>query len=476
VSHATEKPAAHAIPPAACTTEPLLSAGPSPSSKPRRRHAEAGGLSRRDLLRGAGALALGNAAPAFVGAAELQTLRFLWWGGGDRHQRTLKAIAAFETRHPGVRIKAEYMGSVGYLEKLTMQMAGGTEPDIMQINWAWLNMFSRQGTGFLDLGTHREALGLDEFSDEDLALCTVGGRLNGLPVSYTARIFLWNAAAYERAGLALPATWDDLFNAAPAFRRAHGERAYPIDGEVYDMLLLSQAFIFQQHGTPYVHPTEPRVAMSPAALTDWVKTYKRLFSSGAATPVPYRASLGGAEKPLEQQPDWVVGRWGGTYTWDTVLRSRQSTLDKQQRLDIGPFLTLPGAKNSGMFGRPTALYAVSKRTRHAATAARFLKFMLADPEAAKLLTLTRGVPPTASAYQALERDRLLPPLELKAYRQIQAQRQAGRIDLPSMRFEDARFRRFLREIFELLGYDRISITDAARRLLDDGNALLARIK
>nr|WP_281375132.1 ABC transporter substrate-binding protein [Aquabacterium terrae] len=388
----------------------------------------------------------------------------------------MAAIAAFEARNPGVRIRAEYMGSVGYLEKLTMQMVGGTEPDLMQINWAWLNMFSRHGNGFLDLGTQREALALDEFSDEDLRICTVGGKLNGLPVSYTARIFLWNSASFGRAGLPVPTTWDELFAAGEPFGRALGERAYPIDGEIYDMLLLAQAYVFQQHGSPYVHPSEPRVAMSAAALLDWVKTYKRLFTSRAATPVPYRASLGGAEKPLEQQPDWVVGRWGGTYTWDTVLRSRLSTLDAQQKLDVGPFLTLPGAKNSGMFGRPTALFAISKRTRHPALAARFLNFLLADPGAARLLGLTRGVPSAASAYRVLDEARLLPALELKAYRQIAAQREAGRIDLPSMRFEDARFRRFLREIFELLGYDRISESDAARRLMDDGNALLARIK
>ena len=79
------------------------------------------------------------------------TLRFLWWGGSDRHARTLKALQAFEAGHPGVRVKAEYMGFNGYLEKLTTQMVGGTEPDLLQINWAWLAMFSRQGTGFLDL-------------------------------------------------------------------------------------------------------------------------------------------------------------------------------------------------------------------------------------------------------------------------------------------------------------------------------------
>ena len=57
----------------------------------------------------------------------------------------MKALALFERRH-GVRVKAEYMGFNGYLERLTTQIAGGSEPEVMQINWAWLAMFSKRWT------------------------------------------------------------------------------------------------------------------------------------------------------------------------------------------------------------------------------------------------------------------------------------------------------------------------------------------
>jgi oligogalacturonide transport system substrate-binding protein len=50
---------------------------------------------------------------------------------------------------------------------------------------------------------------------------------------------------------------------------------------------------------------------------DWVRIYQRLVAEHVATPLPLRASLGGAEKPTEQQPDWVAGRWAGNYTWDS---------------------------------------------------------------------------------------------------------------------------------------------------------------
>jgi oligogalacturonide transport system substrate-binding protein len=122
------------------------------------------------------------------------------------------------------------------------------------------------------------------------------------------------------------------------------------------------------------------------------------------------------------------------------------------------------------------LYSVSKRCKHPEMAARFLNFLLTDPEAARLLALSRGVPSTPNAFQALQQARLLQPLELKAYLQIKQQRDAGRIELPSPKFEDARFRKFMREVFERVSYGKLNEHEAAERLLTDGNALLARIK
>lgn len=415
------------------------------------------------------------AAPALVRAAPA-VLRFSWWGGGARHEATLKAVAAFQQKNPGLRIKAEYMGFNGYLERLTTQIAGGSEPDVMQINWAWLAMFSKRGNGFTDLHRFKAHLALDAFSAEDRASGLVAGKLNALPVSYTARVLLWNQAAFQRAGLVVPKTWDDLFAAGPVFKRQFGDRAYPIDGELYDMMLLAQTYAQQLHGMPYVDPKQPRVAMTPAAALDWVRLYKRLVNEHVATPLPLRASLGGADKPTEQQPDWVVGRWAGNYTWDSAIALRQSTLDKQQKLVLGDFPTLPGAKNSGLFGRPALMLAVGRNSQQPELAARFIDYLLTDPDAALILGRTRGVPAVERQMKALTAAGKLPPLELQAYAQIQARRVEGQIDLPAPLFEHARLHRFMREVFETVAYDKTSDTDAATRLIAEGNALLNRIK
>ncbi len=427
------------------------------------------------------ALTLGCAALAapWVHAQAPKVLRFSWWGGSARHAATLKAIALFEQRHPGHRIKAEYMGFNGYLERLTTQVAGGSEPDVMQINWAWLAMFSKRGTGVTDLDPYQALLDLDQFSSTDVAMGRVAGKLNALTASYTARVLLWNQTTFRRAELALPTTWDELFAAGAVFKRRLGERHYPLDGELYDMMLLAQAYVHQKHGTPYVDPTPgrpARVAMHDEAAREWVEVYQRLVDSHTATSLPLRASLGGAEKPTEQQQDWVSGNWAGNYTWDSVIGLRTGTLRPGQQLALGDFPMLPGARNTGMFGRPTLMYAVGRNCRQPETAARFIGFLLTDVEAARALGRTRGAPAARDPLAELLTAGQLPPLELQAHQRLQKLKAEGRIDLPAPLFEHARLHKFMREVFETVAYGKSSASYAATRLVREGNALLRRIQ
>jgi oligogalacturonide transport system substrate-binding protein len=415
------------------------------------------------------------AAP-WVHAQSPRVLRMSWWGGAARHAATLKALALFEQSHPGVKVKAEYMGFNGYLERLTAQVAGGSEPDLMQINWAWLAMFSKRGNGFTDLHGHARALPMGQYTAADLAMGEVVGKLNAMPVSYSARILLWNASTFAKAGLALPRTWDDLFASGHVLRRRLGERYFALDGELYDMILLAQTHVQQRHGTPYVDPKEPRVAMSEAAALLWVQTYIQLIDGHVGTPLPLRASLGGAEKPTEQQPDWTAGHWAGNYTWDSVIGLRNSTIPKDQQLAIGEFPTLAGATDSGMFGRPSLMFAIGRNSRQPDLAAELLAHLLADPQATLALGRTRGVPAAREAYAYLVRTRSLPPLELQAHEQIQRQRSSAMgIALPNPLFEHARLHRLMREVFETVAYGKASAGQAARRLIDEGNAMLRRI-
>ena len=97
-------------------------------------------------------LCLSMVYPSIAEAKEkVVNLKMSWWGGDDRHQKTLEALKLFEEKYPNIKVKPEYGGWQGWQEKVTTQIVGNTSPDVMQINWNWIDLFSRDGSGFYDL-------------------------------------------------------------------------------------------------------------------------------------------------------------------------------------------------------------------------------------------------------------------------------------------------------------------------------------
>ena len=63
------------------------------------------------------------------------TLRFSWWGGDSRHEATIKAIELYMEKNPDITIEYEYMGFDTYYQKLLTQLSGGTQPDIVSVDY-----------------------------------------------------------------------------------------------------------------------------------------------------------------------------------------------------------------------------------------------------------------------------------------------------------------------------------------------------
>lgn len=400
-------------------------------------------------------------------------LRFSWWGGGERHEATLKAIKAFEAQNPGVSIKGEYAGFNRYFDKLAVQLAGRMEPDIMQVNWAWVSQFSKDGNGFYDLNQSHQ-IKLADFIDESWKTGMVHGKLNALPVSYTARIFLWNKSTWNRAGLPLPKTWNDLLAAGKLFEQRLGKDYYPLDGHLDNSLMLAQLYMQQKTGKPWLHPTQARVAYSQEEALEWVQFYKRLVAEHVVMPFPLRLSVGGGnpETPTEQIPDWVSGKIAGMYQWDSTLKTRLSNPGKTMKFDIGDFLTLPDAKNTGRLGRPAQMLAVSKNSRNPEIAAKFVNWMLNSPEAAEILGSVRGASLSKPFREVQLKANKFMPLEIKALKQIES----GKMDTPSPRTEHVRVLSWANEVFGQVAYGKISDQEAARMLVDETNSMLRRLK
>jgi oligogalacturonide transport system substrate-binding protein len=72
---------------------------------------------------------------AMATTAMAEDLRMSWWGGDSRHAATQAALEICGAKY-GHTISPEFTGWGGHFEKLTTQIAGGTEADLMQVNWS----------------------------------------------------------------------------------------------------------------------------------------------------------------------------------------------------------------------------------------------------------------------------------------------------------------------------------------------------
>jgi oligogalacturonide transport system substrate-binding protein len=404
--------------------------------------------------------------------SEEKELRFSWWGGDARHRPTLEVARLFEAANPGVKIKCEYMGFSGYLERLTTQMSGGIESDIMQINWAWIStMLSKDGSGFFNLYDAKKEMNFGEWGDS-LRTGVWKGRLNAVPISFTARTFLWQKTTLDKAGVSVPRTWDDFLAMGGVFERKLGQNYYPMDGQWYVAFHLVHAYMLQKTGKHWIDPSSSQVAYSASDAAEFAGFYRKLCESRAIVPLGLRLSIGGQDTPPEQIQAWVSGEWAGSNTWDSDFKTRLSSLPKTADVVHGSFLTMKKTKNSGFYGRPSMMLAVSKRSRYPLVAARFINFMLTDSRAVRILKDTRGIPIAKSARGILEKENMLSALDKEALRETKR----VKIDVPSAYVEHAKILELMRSTLEEISLGKISDSQAAERLTSGTDRVLDSIR
>lgn len=334
-----------------------------------------------------------------VHCADNVVLRMSWWGGKARQQQTNAALEAFEKRYPSITVKAENTGWDGHLARMSAQMSGGTEPDVMQTNWPWLSLFSRDGNGYYDLNTLKEVIDLSQFSAQDLQSTTINGKLNGLPISLNAPVFYYNTETWRKVGLPYPKTWDDLFAAGKIFQQRLGDRYYPLVLVDQDVMLMINSYMTQKYNTPMFTDDGYHFAWNQQRWREAFRFIQRLVDEHVIPGPKYVASFG--KGTFHEMKPWIAGEWAGAYTWNIVIRAYVSNLTPPATLALGPHLMLPGAKEAGIYFKVSQMFTISRHTRHPKEAAMLLNYLLNDPQAVTTLALERGIPLSKIAVKTL---------------------------------------------------------------------------
>lgn len=326
------------------------------------------------------------------------TITLSWWGGDERHEATKAAAELFESRHPEINVETEYGSWSGWKNKIFSQFESGECADVMQVNYDWLVSLSYDGSGFYDLEKLGKYIDLENFDKSILEFGRRNGVLNAVPASVTGRTLFYNKNAFESAGAELPETWDDLFTAAEKLNR---QGAYPLEadnGSGFTAFYL--AVVYEQQKTGHQFITEDgNIGFDVSELSDALSFYKSLQDAGVVRSVEM---MNGENGNFNESDSWKNGKTAGIAEWGSSVSKYRSALNNPDSLVCGPLLEMDGAEGTGWMYKPSVLFAVNSKTEHPAESAMLLDFLLNDPDCARILGTTRGIPASASALEALQ--------------------------------------------------------------------------
>lgn len=397
------------------------------------------------------------------GAVHAADLRMSWWGGDSRHVATQKALELCGAKH-GHTVKGEFTGFDGYLEKLTTQMAGGTEADIIQVNWPWLPLFSKKGTGFADLRT-LPAIDLSQWTEADLASGSMAGVLQGLPVSTTGRVFFFNTTTFEKAGVPIPTSWDEFFTATAQVKENLGADTYTFNAVKETAQLLVTLAVVQATGKDMVDPATNRVAWTPEELAAGIDFLGKLVETGAIKSQKQEASEGNVN--LFEKPAWAEGKIAGSYEWDSTYSKYADPLKDGQVLKPVPMLKLTGAVTDGVYRKPSMVFAISKNAKDPEAAAQIVNCLLNEPEGIEALGTSRGLPASRVAAELLAGQG---EPEVRAANAIVLE-STGPVVSPFN--EHPEIRGLFIDTLEEYAYGQIDAQGAAEQIIDGTNDVLA---
>lgn len=423
---------------------------------------------RRSFMLGAAGAAVGIAlssvAPRPAHAQNVR-LRAMWWGSNDRSKRTLSVAKLFQEKNPDIAIVGETLSGDSYWTKLATQMAGRSVADIFQLEPTTISDYSKRGACLALDPFVPSALNIDAFGKDVLKLTTVDEKLWGIGLGLNSFALMYDADAFAKAGITPPGaetTWEQYADIAVEMTKAAGKKNYwggPY-GARYQYVF--DAWLRQRGSSLY---TDSGLGFTVDEAKEWFAYWEDLRKRGG--------TVGADIQTLDQNTIETNGLALGHAAISMAYSNQLVGYQLLAKSKLGITMLPRGKKGgpSGHYYRPALIWSIGATTKHGEDAAKFINFFVNDVDAGKILGVERGVPMSPAVRKAILPS--LNPTETETVNYINALAdQVGSYPSPAPLGSTEFDQRVLRPIADELAFERISVADAATRLVSEGKSTI----
>ncbi|GAB3397553.1 extracellular solute-binding protein [Humibacter soli] len=357
------------------------------------------GIGTTFLLAGCGTSATpsgGTSSTAAAGDAfKKATLNFSWWTNPVRSTNTAKMVSDYTGAHSAITVNQQPGQWATYWTKLSTQVAGQTEPDVIQMDQAYIAEYGGRGA-LLDLAT----IGSIDTSQvkSSLADGTLDGKLYGIPIGETAYSICANKTLFEKAGVDVPDdktwTWNDYLAVSKQLADASkgaftGTSWFGADQDL-------QIWLHQHNQQLYTD--KGKLGFTTDAVASWFTMVQKLFKSGGGpTTDQYTNDI---VAPV-QQTMFGTNKTALGWLWNTQITAFQQANGGDCVLLRPPSVSGSADKN-GLYYKPSMYWSIGSQTKSPAQAGGLINYFLNNIPANKIQLTERGVPVGAAVVSAIK--------------------------------------------------------------------------
>ncbi|MBF0678987.1 MAG: carbohydrate ABC transporter substrate-binding protein [Devosia sp.] len=353
-------------------------------------------IGRRQFLMGSSALIAAGAAGFSPAFAQGNPLRMIWWGGQARADRTLAVADAYADAKGITPLEGEFLSWNDYWPKLATQTAGGTAPDILQMDYRFIVEYaSRNAIAPLDEYVGG-VLDLSDFDEDQLEGGKVGGKLYGLSLGANSVAMLANSTAFEEAGLTVPGmdwTYDTLRELGEAFKAANIRGGMKAMSDASGAEPMLDNWIRQRGKALYT----PEGKLGPDAddMVEWFTMWNEFRDAGYIVSAEDNALDTGAPETSMV----AMSKAALLPSNSNQLVIHQSV--SKDNLTITSYPRIAAGVGGGHYRKPSQFWSIAGSSQNKEAAAEFLSYFINDTEAGKVLGVERGIPCSAKVRDAV---------------------------------------------------------------------------
>ena len=395
-------------------------------------------------------------------------LTFTWWGNQTRNERTQAALDLYSEQNPGVTFDPQFAEWNDYWDKLATAAAGHSLPDIVQMDYSYLEQYVSNGllvdlTPYIEDGT----INVDNVDEGILNSGKVGDGIYALCNGVNVPALLYNKTLLDEAGITIKdnMTMDEFI--------AVSKEVYEKTGYKTNIAYGSDAYIdyFCRAYDEIIYESDS-IGASQETLEAFYSLYEDGINEGwLLDPSVFAEVTVGS---VEQDP-MVYGSSPETMSWCFLAYSNQLTATKSaapEGMEIG-MTTWPSADPAKSdFLKPSQFFAITVDSKNPAEAAKVLDFITNSVECNNILLGERGVPISSEVSNAISENMSEDDRNIITFINEVVTPNSSTISPPAPTAASEAYN-LNDNLIEKVCYGELTAAEAAQQMYEEGNEIMA---